>query len=94
MVAGNSVQSQILSFRTHWISNQLPSSETYGVYQDRKGYLWIRTDAGLCRSNGRDLKILETKDGKSSFGVYALAEDPSGRIWFSTSDDLKCLRWL
>lgn len=80
------VEAQILPFRPHWLSGSLPSSETYGIHQDRKGYLWIRTDVGLFRSNGREVHLVEDKFGKSTFGVYALVEDETGKIWFSTSD--------
>lgn len=79
-------EGQILPFRPHWLSGSLPSSEIYGIHQDKKGYLWIRTDVGLFRSNGREIRLVEDKLGKSTFGVYALAEDEEGKIWFSTSD--------
>ncbi|HOY94256.1 MAG TPA: histidine kinase [Catalimonadaceae bacterium] len=83
---GQGVEAQILPFRPHWLSGSLPSSEIYGIHQDRKGYLWIRTDVGLFRANGREVHLVEDKLGKSTFGVYALAEDEQGKIWFSTSD--------
>lgn len=77
---------QILHFETHWLSSALPSSETYGVYQDRRGYLWVQTEVGLCRSNGRTFQWLEPASGAKDFGIYALTESRDGRIWLSTSD--------
>ena len=77
---------QELFFRPHGLSAKLPTAETYGVHQDRKGYLWIQTDLGLCRSNGRTMDWMEPKTETKTFGVYAMAEDSSGQIWLATSD--------
>jgi ligand-binding sensor domain-containing protein len=77
---------QQIFFRPHGLSAKLPTAETYGVHQDKKGYLWIQTDLGLCRSNGRTMDWMEPKTETKTFGVYALAEDSSGQIWLATSD--------
>lgn len=77
---------QKLFFRQHHLSSLLPTAETYGVHQDKKGYLWIQTDLGLCRSNGRIMEWMEQKSETKTVGVYALAEDSLGHIWLATSD--------
>jgi len=46
----------------------------------------VRTDAGICRSNGRNMKWIEPSTGSDSLVCYALAEYSSGKIWISTSD--------
>ena len=45
------------------IADGLPSSEIYEVFQDSKGYLWIGTDKGVSRYNGRYFENFTTKDG-------------------------------
>lgn len=40
---------QELLFREFELNASLPATETYGVIQDTKGYMWIRTEEGLCR---------------------------------------------
>lgn len=62
----------------------LPSAETYDVFQDSKGFIWICTDAGLCLYKGNTLKIFTTKDSISENVVLRSYEDAKGRVWFST----------
>lgn len=38
-------------FRKRLVADGIPSSEVYELYQDTKGYLWLATDAGICRYN-------------------------------------------
>ena len=37
----------------------LPAHECYNVMQDSKGYIWISTEAGLCKYNGTKSKIFD-----------------------------------
>ena len=69
----------------HYGVNQgLPSSETYYVTQDSKGYLWIATDAGVVKYDGYQFKTYTTSDGLPDNTVFKIHEDKHGRIWFST----------
>jgi len=82
----NSVTSQILpaspSFKNISIENGLPSSETYFVHQDSKGYMWFCTDRGVVRFDGYRYKTFTTEDGLFSNVVFKVFEDYKGRIWF------------
>ncbi len=62
----------------------LPSFETYDVLQDRKGFIWITTDAGVCRYDGNKLTVYTVKEGISENVVFRAYEDDKGRIWFNT----------
>lgn len=72
----------------HWrhigVNQGLPSSETYFIHQDRKGYIWICTDRGVVRYDGSKKKIYTKKDGLSDDVVFKVYEDFKGRIWFIT----------
>jgi ligand-binding sensor domain-containing protein len=69
----------------HYGANQgLPSSETYFVTQDSKGYLWIATDAGVTKYDGYQFKTYTTADGLPDNTVFKIHEDKYNRIWFST----------
>lgn len=69
----------------HYGVNQgLPSSETYFVTQDSRGYLWIATDAGVVKYDGYQFKTYTTADGLPDNTVFKIHEDKYGRIWFST----------
>ena len=62
----------------------LPSLETYCILQDSKGFIWITTDAGICRYDGNRLTVFTIKDGLPESVVFKIYEDDKERIWFST----------
>lgn len=62
--------------------NGLPSSETYQVYQDRSGLLWILTDRGVVRYDGFRFKTYTTESGLSDNVNFRVVEDPNGGLWF------------
>lgn len=43
---------QYPNYFSYSIENGGPSNEVYCTFQDRKGYIWIGSDAGLYRFNG------------------------------------------
>jgi hypothetical protein len=69
------------------ISNQagLPGQECYNVMQDTKGFIWISTEAGLCKYNGSTSKVFDKKNGLPENSCYAVTEDKKGNLWFLTS---------
>jgi hypothetical protein len=84
LVFSASLSGQELFFNTPSNLQNLPSTETYHVFQDSKGIIWICTDAGICRYNGSTLTTFTTKDGISENVVLKAYEDAKGRIWFNT----------
>ncbi len=66
------------------VEDGLPSSETYMVLQDSKGYIWLATDRGVARYDGHEFKVFSSQDGLSDNSVLGLHEDYRGRIWFFT----------
>lgn len=62
----------------------LPSTETYQVFQDSQGFIWIATDAGICKYDGTTNTIYTVKDGISENVVLRIYEDRRKRVWFST----------
>lgn len=62
--------------------NGLPSNNCYYTLQDRKGYIWIATDAGVSRFDGTMFENFSVDDGLPDNQVLQLREDKKGRIWF------------
>jgi ligand-binding sensor domain-containing protein len=60
----------------------LPSSETYALSQDDKGYLWIATDRAAVRYDGQHWNAITTSEGLPNNIVYDFYEDDCGRLWF------------
>jgi hypothetical protein len=81
----NFVYAQQYNFSNVGTNKGLPSSECYGMMQDSKGYMWIRTLNGLCKFDGKKFKIFTKKEGLKSNAIYVLHEDKKQRIWFATA---------
>ena len=78
------VNGQEFVFKNIGTSLGLPSSETYHSLQDSKGYIWITTDGGICRYDGKTMTTFTSKDGLPENVVFNVYEDRKGRIWFNT----------
>lgn len=62
----------------------LPSSNVYRVMEDREGFLWVPTDAGVARFDGRQFEVFTREEGLTNNDVLNIAEDSQGRIWLMT----------
>ncbi len=77
-------QSTQLHFEHFTTDDGLPSSQTYTVFEDRKGFLWIGTDNGVARFDGYNFKVFDSNDGLDDVVVFTIIEDTAGRIWIGT----------
>jgi len=62
--------------------NGLPSNNCYYTLQDSKGYIWVSTDAGVSRFDGKIFENFSIDDGLPDNQILQLREDRQGRIWF------------
>jgi ligand-binding sensor domain-containing protein len=60
----------------------LPSNNCYFTLEDSKGYIWVATDAGVSRFDGKNFKNFSVDDGLPDNQVLQMKEDKIGRIWF------------
>lgn len=74
--------SQSFFHKTYDAGNVLPSSQIYDVMQDKTGFIWIATDAGVVKYDGTNFTSYTSKEGLPSNAVFNLHEDTGGRIWF------------
>jgi hypothetical protein len=59
---------------------QLPTQQVYNILADSKGYIWLGTDKGLFRYNGRT-SVFIPFDTTTSKEVSYLQEDSDGTVW-------------
>ncbi len=75
----------------------LSQSTVMCILQDSQGFLWLGTEAGLNRYDGRSLMVYRHDVHKASSlasdFVHGLAEDPSGDLWIATEGG-GLVRWL
>ena len=65
--------------------NGLPTETVYDIYQDKKGFIWISTEQGLYKYDGKNY-ISYTLDEQTSKSGSGITEDIFGRIWYSNFD--------
>ncbi len=71
-------------FRRYTASDGLSQAVVQALYQDRKGFLWIGTQAGLNRYDGVSFTIFGVQQGMANDFINAIAEDAQGRLWLAT----------
>ncbi|RYY46662.1 MAG: hypothetical protein EOO06_14075 [Chitinophagaceae bacterium] len=76
-------------FRHLTTANGLVSNSIKAIIQDKQGYVWIGTQTGLQRYDGKRFKtyLADIRDANSlqSDWISALFEDSKRRLWIGTS---------
>lgn len=73
--------------RNAWsIEEGLPQISGLAIAQDRQGYLWVGTQAGVARFDGVRFTVFnpENTPGMAGLWVNDLYVDPDNRLWVST----------
>ncbi len=59
----------------------LPSNQIYDVKQDKSGYIWIATDAGVSKFDGYTIQSFTQKDGLSDNAIVSLGVSADSSVW-------------
>lgn len=59
----------------------LPSNVVYQSLEDNDGFLWLATDQGLARFDGRNFQVFAKAEGVPDIEVIQLAKEKNGRLW-------------
>jgi len=83
---------QVYQFRNYTAADAdgLSDNFVFSIQQDRKGWLWFATSAGVSRYDGASFKNFTMSDGLVNNAVRKIYEDRQGRLWFSTTGGLSC----
>lgn len=60
----------------------LRSNTIYSLMQDKQGFLWFSSDAGVTRFDGKSFQNYSIADGLSDNEILTIKQDSKGRIWF------------
>ncbi|MFC2155352.1 two-component regulator propeller domain-containing protein [Acidobacteriota bacterium] len=77
------------------IEQGLPQNTVNTIIQDSTGYLWLGTEEGLVRFNGKNFKIFDKSSVEQILNnrVRALHDDRAGNLWIGTDGGgLTCLK--
>jgi len=94
-IFGYSFDKQAISFKKLPFKESLPNSIVKRVFQDSRGYVWLGTEAGICRYDGYKLitikSNIEHPNLLTSGNILCIAEDKNRRIWFGTDRGVNIL---
>jgi ligand-binding sensor domain-containing protein/signal transduction histidine kinase len=65
------------------VNDGLPSNYIQPCVEDDKGFLWVCTDSGIARFDGKHFQLFTTKEGLPDNEVLAVIKETNGRIWVS-----------
>ena len=63
------------------INDGLPGNNVYRCVEDNKGFLWVATDAGIARFDGKHFQVFTTQQGLPDNEVLAVVKENNGCIW-------------
>lgn len=75
------IAGQSTAYTAFTVNDGLPSNNVYRVLEDDKGFLWIATDAGVARFDGKNFQRYTTRNGLPDNEVFYLEKERDGRIW-------------
>jgi signal transduction histidine kinase/ActR/RegA family two-component response regulator len=80
------------SFKHYTQDSGLTNLGVNTINQDKDGFLWVATDSGLFRYNGRRFERFGRENGLQQDDITALAVTPAGTVWAGTSSGVDYLR--
>jgi ligand-binding sensor domain-containing protein/signal transduction histidine kinase len=86
------LSAQLSDFERLPSSNQLLANSVFALLRDREGFLWIGTQHGLHRYDGKRFTIYTRREDDSTSlsdnFILSLTEDATGNIWIGTRHGL------
>ena len=79
-----------IQFKNYTISDGLSQSVVHCIVQDNMSAMWLGTQDGINRFNGKSFEVFSAESGFDVSNEYVLsvAKDARGDIWFGTYDGL------
>ncbi len=78
------INAQHYPFTTITNKDGLPQSSVFKIAQDHQGYIWMATEAGLCRYDGYDFKNYSYHSGLDANFIFDIEFDSKGRLWIGS----------
>ncbi|WP_127128245.1 sensor histidine kinase [Pseudoflavitalea rhizosphaerae] len=90
LLSGLSATAQQYNYKKYTVADGLPSNLVYDVKQDAEGFIWVATDAGVARFDGRKFTVFTQQDGLVNNDVIMLYPDSKGRLWMVSMHNSMC----
>jgi ligand-binding sensor domain-containing protein len=79
IISAFSLFGQEYSFDTYSTNEGLSQSQVYDLHQDELGYLWIATEGGLNRFDGKSFKVFSSEDGLLKDAIRCIYYSDKGK---------------
>ena len=66
---------QTQSYTAFTVNEGLPSNNIYSITEDHKGFLWVCTDAGIARFDGKNFQTYTVQQGLPDNQVYVVEKE-------------------
>jgi ligand-binding sensor domain-containing protein/two-component sensor histidine kinase len=76
-------KAQHSGYKAFTTEDGLPSNHVYQSVEDDHGFLWVATDAGLARFDGKHFQVFTKEHGLPDNEVLQVIKEKNGRIWAS-----------
>jgi ligand-binding sensor domain-containing protein len=80
----SNVHAQRFPFTNISVKDGMPQSSVFRIVQDQQGYIWMATEAGVCRFDGYEFNTYSIHDGIGAKFISDMRFDPNHRLWVST----------
>ncbi len=84
---------QEYSYVHYDVKDGLAASVVYCAAEDKEGFLWFGTEAGLSRYDGTHFRNFTTSDGLPDNEVMKLFVDSRNRVWITPFKNSVCYYW-
>ncbi|MFQ5568613.1 MAG: two-component regulator propeller domain-containing protein [Rhodothermales bacterium] len=88
LLVTGTVQAQQRYFHHYTGEDGLSQEFGQAIFQDREGYIWIGTQAGLNCYDGYTFEVFGVRQGLASDWINTITQDADGRIWVGTNNGL------
>ena len=69
------------NWRHYTVAEGLPGNHVFMLHIDKKGQMWVGTNAGLARKDGDKFIVMTTEHGLFSDTVFSMATAENGNLW-------------
>ncbi|PZR32349.1 MAG: hypothetical protein DI538_19615 [Azospira oryzae] len=87
------LKAQDYSYVQYNTKDGLAGSTIYDMCQDKDGFIWFATEAGLSRFDGTRFKNFTTADGLPEVEILRLYADHKGRVWIVPFKNTICYHY-
>ena len=78
------LSAQNIQYKNYTVNDGLPHNVCYKIMQDSKGFIWIGTDDGLVKFDGKAFKVYNLAKGLPINYAIAIKERPDDSYWVGT----------